>query len=486
MLRLRHFLFAFLLVYASTCEAVEVAGFVRDGITGLPLRGAIVTLEGAGTASKQQVTRIDGFYSFDVRAGQRVVIRFAADGRNGRYVVFDAMAVPREWNDALVNELHIRLFPPMEGVDSAILAAPAASFAWNEEKEAVLWDTAGADALAERWKAIAEDHLARHPEDRPTTVERCTAEVFDRIAEERSHANKWLVAAAFALAWALYVLLDRLVRKLAMRARLAVLAAFLAGSIALIIDLASVAGPLRFLAFFGLLAALVSGGRLALGLLLGTDGRTDPDVGAELHDMEVAMHEEDMQEEEEDVATDAVDHASRPDARARLHAWVPLGVALLAGSALVAEWSVGLENTLRVWRLVGGGVLLGLAIAALVARGRTPAMLRTRPQVLFWNGGVWWFALPLLCVAAASFVNRSLPQGEEHCDVWPVVEVWDGRKGIQVRVEVDGERERLEMDRAIKEQLTTLDSLRCCHRRGALGLDFVERIEPVIAASVPR
>lgn len=486
MLPLKRLLFAPLLFAATTVEAVQVEGFVRDGLTRLPVRGALVTLERYGTAPQRQVTRIDGFYRFEVRAGQRAVIRFDAADRLSRYVVFDATAVPREWNDALVNELHIRLFPPMEGVDSAILAAPAASFAWNEEKEAVLWDTAGADALAARWKAIAEDHLARHPEDRPTTVERCTAEVFDRIAEERSHANKWLVAAAFALAWALYVLLDRLVRKLAMRARLAVLAAFLAGSIALIIDLASVAGPLRFLAFFGLLAALVSGGRLVLGLLLGTDGKTDSDVGAELHDMEVTVHEEDMEEKEEDVATDAADHASRPDARVRLHAWVPLGVALLAGSALVAEWSVGLENTLNVWRLVGGGVLLGLAIAALVARGRTPAMLRTRPQVLFWNGGVWWFALPLLCVAAASFVNRSFPQGEEQCRVWPVVEVYDGGKGIQIRVEVDGERERLEMDRAIKEQLTSLDSLRCCVHRGAFGFDFVERVEPVITASVPR
>ena len=66
---------------------------------------------------------------------------------------------------------------------------------------------------------------------------------------------------------------------------------------------------------------------------------------------------------------------------------------------------------------------------------------------------------------------------------------------IQVRIaspeEIRGprdpkERERLEMPTEVKEQLTTMDSLRCCTRTGLLGFEHVHRVEPVLMPEVQR
>jgi hypothetical protein len=89
-------------------------------------------------------------------------------------------------------------------------------------------------------------------------------------------------------------------------------------------------------------------------------------------------------------------------------------------------------------------------------------------------------------VAAASFLNRSFLEGQEQCQVWPVEEVTRSRRKINVRVSWAGERERLELPRALKEQLTTLDSLRCCTRMGLLGHPFVVRVEPILTGDHPR
>ena len=154
--------------------------------------------------------------------------------------------------------------------------------------------------------------------------------------------------------------------------------------------------------------------------------------------------------------------------------------------ALMFEGRYGLENTLDVWSLAGKGAVVGLVAAAVVAWSRAPKVLRAYPRLMVWSGGVWWFALPMLGVASASLLNRWTMEPVEQCQVWPVEEVTHSRRGINVRVSWAGERERLEMPRAIKEQVTTLDSLRCCTRMGLLGHPFVVRVEPVLTGDHPR
>jgi hypothetical protein len=159
----------------------------------------------------------------------------------------------------------------------------------------------------------------------------------------------------------------------------------------------------------------------------------------------------------------------------RWKAWLPLLVFFGAQAALIGEWRWGLENTLDVWPLVGAAAGVGLMIAGLIAWSRTPKELRRYPRLLVLSGGIWWVALPLFLIAASSYINRSFPQAEERCRTLPVVDVsWDG------------ERERIEMPRTIKEQLTTMDSLRCCTRTGLLGFEHVYRMEPVLMPEVQR
>jgi hypothetical protein len=155
--------------------------------------------------------------------------------------------------------------------------------------------------------------------------------------------------------------------------------------------------------------------------------------------------------------------------------------------ALTFEGRSGLENTLEVWSLTGMGAAVGLVAAALVAWTRSPKVVRAFPRLVIWAGGIWWFVLPMVGVASASFLNRLFTEEAEQCQVWPVVEITHGRRDrINVRVSWAGERERLEMPRSIKEQLTTLDSLRCCTHMGLFGHPVVVRVEPVLTSDDPR
>lgn len=460
---LRTGLLIVLLLFGVEAVAIRVEGFVRDGFTRLPLRGAVVTLERPDAASVRAVTRVDGHYRFEVRAGERAVIRFKAEGRVSRYVVFDASDVPGEWTDGLEARMDMRLYPPMEGLDSALVASPAGTCTWSEGEENMVWDIDHAAPLIERWQTTAEMYLIDHPQQRPTDVQRWMVTAFDLIAD-------LALFVSFAVIALVYLLLNRAIGRLGRNLRLFVLLAVLAGSIALVVDLASAAGPLRFLAFFGLMCGLLSGVLLLADLLVG---------GA-------ALQRSSGMEEELDVEDDLTEEDTGPSSGSRRATWWPMVFFFAAVFALMFEGIHGLENTLDVWSLVGKGVAIGLLAAAVVAWSRAPKVLRAHPRLMVWSGGVWWLALPMLGVASASFLNRSLAEPVEHCQVWPVEEVTHSRRGINVRVSWAGERERLEMPRAIKEQLTTLDSLRCCTRAGLLGHPFVVRVEPVLTRDHPR
>ncbi len=463
MLRVWRLLLLLVVVIPHEVRAIRVEGFVRDGFTRLPLRGAVVTLERTDAVPMQAVTRIDGHYRFELHAGQRAVIRFASKDMVPRYVVFDASDVPREWTDALEARLDMRLFPSMEGLDSSLVDAPAGLCRWNEAEENLAWDMDRSAPLVERWETLAEAHLMDYPEQRPSDLQRWMSKGFDLVSE-------WALFVSFALIGLLYTVLDRAVRRLGRSLRLLMLLAVLLGSIALVVDLAAAAGPLRFLAFFGSMSAVLSGVLLLVELL----------VGPTTLEHAIGMDEDPLAEE------DMMDEEPGPTSGSRWATWWPIVVFFVVLFALMFEGMMGLENTLEVQRLMGMGAAVGLAAAAVVAWIRSPKVVRSSTRLVIWAGGIWWFVLPILGVASASFLNRSFMEEVEQCRVWPVVEVYDGGKGIQVWVAINGERERLEMDRAIKERLTSLDSLRCCVHRGALGFDFVERVEPVITTLGPR
>lgn len=443
-------------------RAIRVEGFVRDGFTRLPVRGAVVTLERLNAAPVHAITRIDGHYRFELRAGERAVIRFTVHERIPRHVVFDATDVPREWTDVLQANVDMRLYPPLEGLDSALVAAPAGICTWSEAEENMKWDMDRSAPLVERWNALAEAHLVDHTEQRPTDLQHWMAKAFDLVSE-------WALFVSFALIGLVYLVLNWAVGRLGRGLRLFVLLAVLLGSIAVVVELATAAGPLRFLAFFGLMSALLAGVLLLADLLV---GRT-------------AFERSSGMEEEVDAEEDLIEEDPGPTSKPRGATWWPAIIFFASVFALMFEGRSGLENTLEVWSLTGMGAAAGLAAAAVVAWTRSPKVVRTSPRLMIWAGGIWWFVLPMVGVASASFLNRSFMEEVEQCQVWPVVEVQDHR-GIGVRVSINGERERLEMPQAIKEQLTTLDSLRCCTRMGLFGHPFVVRVEPILTGDHPR
>ncbi len=467
----RVLLVSILLGLAGPMLAVRVQGIVRDASTRMPLSGAVVTLERANIETEQRVTRIDGHYQFDTRAGERAVIRFARAGRFPRHVVFDATDVPREWNDALEARLDMRLFQELVGADSLMLHAPAGICTWDPAQENMVWDLDRSAPLTERWNALLENYLSEHPDQRPTDLQRWVLVLFDFCVE-------WALYLSFALIWIIYLITQQVLRRSGRAARIVLLVVQLSLAVWLVFELGTDVGPLRFVAFLGLMVGLMSLGLLVSEFLFG--GGLSKEWNEALE--EYAEVDEDNPELEEH--DDADEHPSADDPvdarRKRWRGWATMALLFLALLIFVFEGRNGLENTLDVWGLVAEGAVLGLVCALIVAWFRTPEVVRKYPRLMLWSGGVWWFVLPLLCVAGASFLNRSFLQGEERCNTWPVAEVTHSRRSINIRVSWDGERERLEMPRAIKEQLTTMDSLRCCTRTGLLGRDFVFKVEAVL------
>jgi hypothetical protein len=189
-------------------------------------------------------------------------------------------------------------------------------------------------------------------------------------------------------------------------------------------------------------------------------------------------------EEEVDLLHEDEVIEERPKAGWKDH--LPLVVFFAALFSCIFEWRWGLENTLKVWSLVRMGTAVGLVAALVIAWSRTPAVVRWSPRMLLVGGGLWWGTLTLFGITAASFVNRSFPQTEERCHTWQVVDLNWSRRSLNVYVSWDGERERLEMPIEVKEQLTTMDSLRCCTRMGLLGFEHVHRVEAVPIPAVQR
>jgi len=475
-------LFALLALVAGDAHAIRVQGIVRDAFTRLPMHGVVLVLESDGVRTEQRTTRIDGFYRFEVPVGRRYLIRFEREGQVARHVVFDTRAVPREWVDALEAELDMRLFPPLDGMDSALVNAPAGTALWDPVGETMIWDTATSGPLVEQWNALLDVHAGRHPEVRPTAIQRWVVKGFEL-------ARGYGGVLAFLLLGLVYIVSRALLARIGRTSRLVLLVLVLIGSGWLLIDLGHDAGPLRYLAF----VALVTGVGAAFHLVMevwvgGLIQAVDEDVTLDTVDdgpedeVDPTATEDELEGDPDEEADAQVPERRTP----RWKAWLPLLVFFGAQAALIGEWRWGLENTLDVWPLVGAAAGVGLLIAGLIAWSRTPKELRRYPRLLVLSGGIWWVALPLFLIAASSYINRSFPQAEERCRTLPVVDLSWSRRSLNVYVSWDGERERIEMPRTIKEQLTTMDSLRCCTRTGLLGFEHVYRMEPVLMPEVQR
>ncbi|MCC7503348.1 MAG: hypothetical protein IT229_12510, partial [Flavobacteriales bacterium] len=390
-----------LLAQAVPVQAIRVQGHARDAFTRLPMHGVIVLLEGEGVRTEQRTTRIDGFYRFDVPAGGRYIIRFAKDGLVPRQVVFDVRDVPREWVDALEANLDMRLFPPLEGMDSSLLSATVGMATWDPITENLIWDSAISGPLVERWNTLLAQHAEAHPEVRPTKTQRWALRAFEL-------ARGYGVVLAFLLLGLLDVVARKLLDRLGRKVRMAALFVALVGAGWLVVELAHDAGPLRSLAFVALVTGLTAAFHLVMELWVGgTDETVHEGVGLE--------EEVDLVEEDEHAVIQ-----ERSNARWKGH--LPLVVFFAALFTCMFEWRWGLENTLNVWSLVGMGTAVGLVAALVIAWSRTPAVVRWSPLKLLVGGGLWWGTLPLLGIATASFVNRSFPQTEERCHTWPVVD----------------------------------------------------------------
>ena len=469
-------LYWMILAQAVPVLAIRVQGHARDAFTRLPMRGVVVVLEGEGVRTVQRTSRIDGFYRFEVPVGQRYRIRFERHGLVPRHVVFDTRAVPREWVDALEAELDMRLFPPLDGMDSALVNAPAGTATWDPVGETIVWDMAASGPLVEQWNALLDAHADRHPQVRPTTIQRWAVKGFEL-------ARGYGIALSFLFLALLYVASRSLLDRLGRTVRIAIMLLVLIGAVWLVIDLRQDAGPLRYLAFVALVAGLGAAFHLVMelwvgGLIQGVDEDAtldDVDDGPE-DEVEPTAADDEPEGDLDEEADAQVPERHAP----RWKAWMPWLVFFGAQAALIGEGRWGLENTLDVWPLVGAAAGVGLMIAGLIAWSRTPKELRRYPRLLVLSGGIWWVALPLFLIAASSYINRSFPQAEERCRTLPVVDLNWTRRSLNVYVSRDGERERIEMPREIKEQLTTMDSLRCCTRTGLFGFDHVGRVETVI------
>lgn len=447
-----------LLFGAIAAQAINVRGHVKDAITKWPIRGAIVTLARPGLPVEQRVTLVDGFYDLDVKAGERGTLHFAMEGRPSRYVVVDASKVPKKWTDELSMEVEMHLFPWMDGLDSALISAPAGVSVWDPVDENMVWDTATIEPLIQRRKELVAAYLLAHPEEQPTTIEKVGVWCFELVKD-------WGGLLMWPVVLLLYGLLRFSMKHLRRMNKIMVLLALLGIGIYVLVDLAHAGGPLRYVALIAVFLILIAGGYLVSVLFF-----VPPDKG--------------------DIIPDDTDYdddlsVSGPVAENRGSRWVAVIFFSAVGAAGFGSWK-GLENTLDVWPMVRGALGAGLAIACIIAWLRTPSGSRQRIGFLLRAGSVWWIAAPLFALALASFVNRMFPAGDTTCNDWLVTRISESRRNHNIWLTINGQEERLEMPRTLKQELTTLDSLRCCHQRGALGFVHVYSIDRIGPDADPR
>lgn len=469
---------------ARTAQAIDVKGTVNDAVTGLPLRHVQVRLEREGLKEERYTTRIDGFYRFDVKAGQRAVIRFERGDLLPRHVVFDASKVPHDETDQLVAEVNMRLFPPMRGADSALIDAPAGTAQWSEAEDNMAWDVERSAVLTARWDEALADHLRSHPEVRPSALLRAGAWCVDQVLKV-----PFLVFVA--IAWALYWALTRILRRCMRRVRLAALLVLFIASAWCVRGLWREGGLLRFLALIGVFGCIWSAIRFMVELSFGRYMMSSGEV-------------EEGDEDDDQLEGELIEHDTAGDLapapsfteevvertwKQRFVKWLAENwIKLLLGASLIAfplELKWGLGNTLHVWGLVRSGATVGLVIALGIAR-----KWLARPfseHLLVWSFVLLMLGIPfsLLGIAGASCLNRNVLSASEACYIWPVVDV-AAKPNKQVWVLINGEEERLELDATVKKPITSLDSLRCCVRRGLLGFDYVVHVEPVFTSVDPR
>jgi hypothetical protein len=298
------------------------------------------------------------------------------------------------------------------------------------------------------------------------------------LAKAIDLASEWALACVAVLILLVHLLWKYAVGRGKRTVVIPLLLGVLLGAVYLVFELRSAAGPLRFVAFMALVIGVMAVVALAqVFLLQGIDGASS-DTPEDGYLLEQDVVDEEEPEEEVTGSSGTVDIAPE---RSRI-TWPKLNMLAFFGALFLFmfEGRRGMENTLDALSLAGLGAVSGLLLALVLAWWRTPHVLRSYSRIVLRNGGVFWVVLPLICMATLSFVNRTFPQREERCRTWAVVDISRGRN-MNVSVSWDGEPERLEMPRSIKEQLTTLDSLRCCVRTGLLGYDHVYSIEPVIA-----
>ncbi len=473
---LRTLLLLLVLALSREAMAIRVEGIVRDAFTRWPMAKALVVVSDSTGHTHQRITRIDGYYRFELRNGRRYVIRFSAEGCVTRHVILDARTVPSRQVDHITAELDMRLFPPLEGMDPAWVGEPMGESAWSTEAENVVWDTLRSGPQIARWNALLEAHLVAHPEQRPSRMEVWLAKAFDLVRE-------WGLFISLTLALLLHGVVVRVLRVTGKGAGRAVLAGVLVVGVWLVLDLRHETGPLRAVALIGLLMAVWAAFQLVFREW--TRGSDDL-VVVEADDDADAHDEPDHVDEEEPGAAEGSPVVS-PETmeggrRARIMYWVRMAIFFAALMTFMSEGRNGLENTRGAWAFTLTWATIGLMAALTLAWLRTLSDKWRNHRSFLSAGGMWWVVLPLVAVTVASYMNRSFPQGHERCTTWNVEDVSWSRRSINVYVSWAGERRRLEMPRAVKEQLTTVDSLRCCVRKGLLGHDHVFRIDPVITA----
>ncbi|MEO5586031.1 MAG: hypothetical protein ABIQ75_11285, partial [Flavobacteriales bacterium] len=377
----------------------------------------------------------------------------------------DTQGIPRDQIDLIGMELNMHLFPPVDGMDSTLVNAAVGEARWDSITNELAWDMDVSAPLTARWDALLADHLDKHPELRPTPTQRAERWLFEQ-------GTRYARGFGLLVIFALYKLLSWLLRRRRQATRSWVVGFALICTVALAV-LWSAGGPLLSIRIYSILLALLLAVWLIWEFIYPV---ADPDLvppaieGGEEFDGLGAM--------DEDIATDEEigDLAEPPyvvssKRRDRIYAFLFFGGVL----ALMSELD-DMYNTLDA----GKGLMI-MAIGSLFSVSLYMYMTtpRSMPSYFRYRLGrsiSWAFIVFTFGSALASGINRTFSLGREKCDVWPVVDVMEG--GAFVHME-DGTK-RLDVPNKMSRSLTSLDSLRCCHRTGLLGYEHIFSIEPII------
>lgn len=129
---------------------IVVQGQVLDETTGDPIKGAVVIVRKDGHSENMVVVKADGQYALPLDRGSRYEITYSATGMVAKRVEVNTHGAPSHLDvPRLSMNVDINLFPPVNGLGTALFDKPMGRAVYHAKSRNMRWDEEYGKAMRE-------------------------------------------------------------------------------------------------------------------------------------------------------------------------------------------------------------------------------------------------------------------------------------------------------------------------------------------------